>query len=67
MFYFDAGDQNAHPLVPYFLAEAAGPSAVMMLARRSNGLAVLFENWFMVIYMKVRAIWCVYGGPEEIK
>ena len=34
VFYFDSGEQNAHPLVPYFLYEAAGPSAVMTLARR---------------------------------
>ncbi|TKA73207.1 hypothetical protein B0A49_04241 [Cryomyces minteri] len=46
VFYFDAGEQNAHPLVPYFLHEAAGPSAVMALARRFNGLAVLFEHRF---------------------
>lgn len=46
VFYFDAGEQNAHPLVPYFLYEAAGPSAVMTLARRLNGLAVIFEHRF---------------------
>lgn len=46
VFYFDSGEQNAHPLVPYFLAEAAGPSAVVTLARRFNGLAVLFEHRF---------------------
>jgi hypothetical protein len=46
VFYFDSGEQNAHPLVPYFLAEAAGPSAVMTLVRRFNGLAVLFEHRF---------------------
>lgn len=46
VFYFDSGEQNAHPLVPYFLAEVAGPSAVMTLARRYNGLAVLFEHRF---------------------
>ena len=34
VFYFDSGEQNAHPLVPYFLYEAAGPSSVMSLARR---------------------------------
>ena len=39
VFYFDSGEQNAHPLVPYFLYEAAGPSSVMTLARRFNGLA----------------------------
>ena len=46
VFYFDSGEQNAHPLVPYFLYEAAGPSSVMALARRFNGLAVLFEHRF---------------------
>ncbi|KAK3065956.1 hypothetical protein LTS18_002193, partial [Coniosporium uncinatum] len=46
VFYFDSGEQNAHPLVPYFLAEAAGPSAVVSLARRFCGLAVLFEHRF---------------------
>ena len=46
VFYFDSGEQNAHPLVPYFLFEAAGPSSVMTLARRFNGLAVLFEHRF---------------------
>ncbi|KAK5011257.1 hypothetical protein LTR16_005133 [Cryomyces antarcticus] len=35
-FCFDAGEQNARPLVPYFLHEAAGPSAVMALARRCD-------------------------------
>ena len=34
VFYFDSGEQNAHPLVPYFLYEASGPSSVMALARR---------------------------------
>ncbi|KAL9109972.1 MAG: hypothetical protein Q9227_005495 [Pyrenula ochraceoflavens] len=46
VFYFDSGEQNAHPLVPYFLAQAAGPSAVMTLARQFGGLAVLFEHRF---------------------
>ena len=46
VFYFDGGEQNAHPLVPYFLYEAAGPSSVMTLARRFNGLAVIFEHRF---------------------
>ena len=54
MFYFDSGEQNVHPLVPYFLAEAAGPSAVMALAQRFNDLAVLFEHRF-------------YGDPHEGK
>ncbi|MCJ1238530.1 hypothetical protein MMC14_006520 [Varicellaria rhodocarpa] len=46
VFYFDSGEQNAHPLVPYFLAEIAGPSSVMTMARRFNGLAVIFEHRF---------------------
>ena len=46
IFFFDSGEQNAHPLVPYFLAEATGPSAVMALARRFNGLALIFEHRF---------------------
>ena len=46
IFYFDAGEQDAAPLVPYFLHEAAGPSAIMALARRFNGLAILFEHRF---------------------
>lgn len=46
VFYFDSGEQNAHPLVPYFLYEAAGPSSVMTLARRFNGLALIFEHRF---------------------
>lgn len=46
VFYFDTGEQNAHPTVPYYLAEASGPSAIMALARRFGGLAVLFEHRF---------------------
>ena len=46
VFFFDSGEQNAHPLVPYFLAEASGPSAIMSLARRFNGLALIFEHRF---------------------
>lgn len=52
MFWFDAGEQNSQPLVPYFLAEVAGPSAVMTLARRFNGIAILVQHRF-------------YGGLEE--
>lgn len=52
IFWFDAGEQNAQPLVPYFLGEVAGPSAVMTMARRFKGLAVLVEHRF-------------YGGLEE--
>ena len=32
--------------MPYFLHEAAGPSSVVTLARRFNGLAVVFEHRF---------------------
>lgn len=46
VFYFDAGEQNTAPLIPYFLYEAAGPSSLMTLARRFNGLAVIFEHRF---------------------
>ena len=46
VFYFDSGEQNAHPLVPYFLYEAAGPSSIMTLARRYNGMAMIFEHRF---------------------
>ncbi|KAK5720059.1 hypothetical protein LTR15_007332 [Elasticomyces elasticus] len=51
VFYFDAGEQNASPLVPYFLYEAAGPSSLMTLARRLGGVAIIFEHRF-------------YGDPE---
>lgn len=52
VFWFDSGEQNAQPLVPYFLNEVAGPSAVMTLARRFNGIALLVEHRY-------------YGGLEE--
>ncbi|KAI3397057.1 hypothetical protein diail_11293 [Diaporthe ilicicola] len=52
VFWFDSGEQNAQPLVPYFLNEVAGPSAVMTLARRFKGLALLVEHRY-------------YGGLEE--
>lgn len=52
VFWFDSGEQNAQPLVPYFLGEVAGPSAVMTLARRFKGLALLVEHRF-------------YGATEE--
>ena len=38
--------KRRHPLVPYFLYEAAGPSSVMALARRFNGIALIFEHRF---------------------
>lgn len=46
VFYFDGGEQDTWPLVPYFLYEASGPSALMTLARRFNGLALIFEHRF---------------------
>lgn len=52
VFWFDSGEQNAQPLVPYFLNEVAGPSAVMTLARRFKGLALLVEHRY-------------YGGTDE--
>lgn len=52
VFWFDSGEQNAQPLVPYFLNEVAGPSAIMTLARRFNGLALLVEHRY-------------YGSLEE--
>lgn len=52
VFWFDSGEQNAQPLVPYFLDEVAGPSAVMTLARRFKGLALLVEHRY-------------YGGVDE--
>ncbi|KAJ4424201.1 hypothetical protein N0V82_001067 [Gnomoniopsis sp. IMI 355080] len=52
IFWFDSGEQNAQPLVPYFLREVAGPSAVMTLARRFRGLALLVEHRY-------------YGGVDE--
>lgn len=52
VFWFDSGEQNAQPLVPYFLNEVAGPSAVMTLARRFKGLALLVEHRY-------------YGGLDE--
>lgn len=52
VFWFDAGEQNAQPLVPYFLDEVAGPSAVMTLARRFDGIALLVEHRY-------------YGGLDQ--
>ncbi|KAH8770099.1 serine carboxypeptidase S28-domain-containing protein [Diaporthe sp. PMI_573] len=52
VFWFDSGEQNAQPLVPYFLDEVAGPSAIMALARRFNGLALLVEHRY-------------YGGLDQ--
>ncbi|TKX20341.1 extracellular serine carboxypeptidase-like protein 2 [Elsinoe australis] len=44
VFLFDSGEQNAEYLVPYFLYEVAGPSAVVQLAKRFNGVALILEH-----------------------
>ncbi|KAF8894239.1 serine carboxypeptidase S28-domain-containing protein [Gymnopilus junonius] len=46
VFLFDSGEQNAEPLVPYYIQEYHGLSAVMRLAKRYNGLALLWEHRF---------------------
>ncbi|KAJ3983923.1 peptidase S28 [Lentinula detonsa] len=44
VFIFDSGEQNAAPLVPYYLQEYHGLSATMRLAKRYGGLAILWEH-----------------------
>ncbi|EPQ56217.1 peptidase S28 [Gloeophyllum trabeum ATCC 11539] len=44
VFLFDSGEQNAEPLVPYYLQEYHGLSATMRLAKRYKGIAVLWEH-----------------------
>lgn len=44
IFMLDPGEQNGLFLVPHYLHETVGPSSPMTLARRFNGLAVLFEH-----------------------
>lgn len=44
VFWYDAGEQDAQLLVPYKLNEILGPSAVMTLARRFKGLALVVEH-----------------------
>ncbi|KAF4547744.1 Serine carboxypeptidase S28-like protein [Elsinoe fawcettii] len=44
VFLYDAGEQNAEFLVPYNLYEVAGPAAVVQLAKRFNGVALVFEH-----------------------
>ncbi|KAF7301782.1 Peptidase S28 [Mycena indigotica] len=44
VFLFDSGEQNAEPLLPYYLQEHHGLSAVMRLAARYRGLAILWEH-----------------------
>ncbi|KAJ3937454.1 MAG: peptidase S28 [Lentinula lateritia] len=46
VFIFDSGEQDAAPLVPYYLQEYHGLSATMRLAKRYNGLALLWEHRF---------------------
>lgn len=46
VFLFDSGEQNAEPLLPYYLQEFHGLSAVMRLAKRYSGLAILWEHRF---------------------
>lgn len=40
-----SADPN-YAVVPYFLYEASGPSSVVTLARRFNGIALIFEHRF---------------------
>ncbi|KAF5391816.1 hypothetical protein D9757_001693 [Collybiopsis confluens] len=44
VFIFDSGEQNAEPLVPYYLQEYHGLSATMRLAKRYQGIAILWEH-----------------------
>ncbi|KAJ7880338.1 peptidase S28 [Mycena olivaceomarginata] len=44
VFLFDSGEQNAEPLLPYYLQEYHGLSAVMRLAKRYRGIAFLWEH-----------------------
>ncbi|PFH50969.1 hypothetical protein AMATHDRAFT_192255 [Amanita thiersii Skay4041] len=46
VFLFDSGEQDAAPLLPYYLQEFHGLSAVMRLAKRYQGLAILWEHRF---------------------
>ncbi|EMD39403.1 hypothetical protein CERSUDRAFT_93435 [Gelatoporia subvermispora B] len=46
VFLFDSGEQNAEPLLPYYLQEYHGLSATMQLAKRYGGLAILWEHRF---------------------
>ncbi|KAG7096655.1 hypothetical protein E1B28_004070 [Marasmius oreades] len=44
VFLFDSGEQDAAPLLPYYLQEYHGLSATMRLAKRYKGLAILWEH-----------------------
>ncbi|KAJ8695620.1 hypothetical protein PTI98_008204 [Pleurotus ostreatus] len=46
VFLFDSGEQDAAPLHPYYLQEYHGLSAVIRLAKRYKGLAILWEHRF---------------------
>ncbi|KAF8798510.1 peptidase S28 [Phlegmacium glaucopus] len=46
VFLFDSGEQNAEPLLPYYLQEYHGLSAVMRLSKKYKGLAILWEHRF---------------------
>ncbi|EIN06329.1 peptidase S28 [Punctularia strigosozonata HHB-11173 SS5] len=44
VFIFDSGEQDAQPLVPYYLQEYHGLSATMQAAKRYKGIAILWEH-----------------------
>lgn len=44
VFIFDSGEQNAEPLLPYYLQEYHGLSATMQVAKRYKGVAILWEH-----------------------
>ncbi|KAK0486841.1 peptidase S28 [Armillaria luteobubalina] len=44
VFLFDSGEQDAAPLLPYYLQEYHGLSAAMRLSKRYGGLAILWEH-----------------------
>lgn len=44
VFWYDSGEGNAQDYVPSQLIQTSGPSAVMTMARRFGGLAVLVEH-----------------------
>ncbi|KAI5117335.1 hypothetical protein M0805_001940 [Coniferiporia weirii] len=46
VFIFDSGEQNAEPLLPYYLQEYHGLSATIRLAKRYKGAAILWEHRF---------------------
>ncbi|KLO08900.1 peptidase S28 [Schizopora paradoxa] len=46
VFLFDSGEQNAEPLLPYYLQEYHGLSATMRVAKRYKGVAILWEHRF---------------------